>query len=227
MMFQVFTAPTAAFTRLREKPNWWLPLIITAVATVAATAVSVQYVDWSSQRETAVAQMQERGMSEEDIEAAVQRMENFTSNPLMRYGLPVVGGLITHVIAVFFLALIYNLALPLLGASGNYLRTLAVTTNAALVAVPAALVKIILMVMRRSAEVGTSLALAFPNIESRFLSVVLARVDPFTIWQVILVGLGLKVVYDIKGSKSYWLAVVVWALFTLIFGLLATLGGGR
>lgn len=226
-MFQVFTAPTAAFTRLRDKPNWWLPLIITAVATVAATAVSVQYVDWSAQRETAIEQMQERGMSEADIEAAVQRMENFTSNPLMRYGLPVVGGLITHLIAVFFIALIYNLALPLLGASGNYLRTLAVTTHAGLVVVPAALVKIILMLLRRSAEVGTSLALAFPNIESRFLAVVLARVDPFTIWQVVLVGLGLKVVYDIKGSKSYWLAVVVWALFTLVFGLLAMLGGGR
>lgn len=226
-MFQILTAPAAAFARLREKSSWWLPLLISALATVAATAVSVQYVDWSAQRETAVEQMQERGMSEEDIEQALERMEQFTSSPLARYGLPIAGGLLTHVIAAFFLALIYNLALPLLGANGNYLRTLAITTHAGLVAVPAALIRIILMLLRRTAEVNTSLLLAFPGVENRLLSVVLARVDIFTIWQVILIGLGLKVVYDLKGSKSYWLAVAVWALFTIVFGLLAAFGGGR
>jgi hypothetical protein len=226
-MFGVFAAPSATFARLREKPQWWLPLIVTAIATIAATVVSVQYVDWSAQREVAIERMQERGMSQEDIDGALQRMETFTSNPAMRYGLPVVGALITHLIAAFFLALIYNLALPLLGASGSYLRTLAITTHAGLVVLPAAVIKIVLMLLRRTAEVGTSLALAFPNIESRFLGVVFARIDPFTIWQVILVGLGLKVVYDIKGSRSYWLAALVWALFTVIFGVLAMLGGGR
>ena len=224
-MFGIYTAPTSTFAKLREKPKWLVPLIIAAVATMAAAAVATQYVDWEEQRATAVERMEERGMTEEQMDEALERMEAFSTNPVMRYGLPVLGALVTYLVSMFFLSLVYNIALPLVGTPGNYMKTLSVVTHAGLVAVPAALVRIVLMLLRGSAEVSTSLLLAFPDVGSRFLGVVLGRVDLFTIWQVILVGLGLKVVFDVKGSRSYWLAAAVWLLITLVFGALALLGG--
>ena len=224
-MFGIYTAPTSTFAKLREKPKWLVPLIIAAVATMAAAAVATQYVDWEEQRATAVERMEERGMTEEQMDEALERMEAFSTNPVMRYGLPVLGALVTYLVSMFFLSLVYNIALPLVGAPGNYMKTLSVVTHAGLVAVPAALVRIVLMLLRGSAEVSTSLLLAFPDVGSRFLGVVLGRIDLFTIWQVILVGLWLKVVFDVKGSRSYWLAAAVWLLITLVFGALALLGG--
>ncbi|OYD15278.1 hypothetical protein CH330_06220 [candidate division WOR-3 bacterium JGI_Cruoil_03_51_56] len=223
-MFGIYASPTNTFQRLKEKPVWLLPLIIALVANMAVTVLSTQYVDWGKQHEQAIEKMQEKGMTEEQIQKATERMEQFSSNPFMRTGLPLIGSLITQVIVVFFLAFVYNISLPLLGVTGNFMRTLSVVTNAGLIALPAALVKAIIIIIKHSAEVSTSLLLAAPNIKTGFLAVLLRRIDIFTIWQLILVGLGLKVVFDIKGSKPYWIVFGVWALVTVIFGLLATPG---
>ena len=224
-MFSIYTAPTAVFTRLQEKPTWIIPLIITLVATLAITALSVHYVDWSGQREQMLEQFEERGMTEEQQEQALERMEAFTDNPLMRYGFPLLGAIITQLVAFFFLALVYNLSLPLLGATGNFTRVMCVTAWAGLVAVPAVIVRAILTIVSKSTEVSTSLLLVAPNISNGFLKTILSRVDLFTIWQLILVAIGLKVMFDIKGSKSYWLVAAVWALITGIFALIASFTG--
>jgi hypothetical protein len=225
-MFDIFGSPSALFSRLREKPVWLLPLILATVASLAATAVSINYVDWSAQRDTMLERFDQSNMTAEQKEEALERMEQFSTNPLMRYGLPLAGALVTQLVAFFFLALIYNLSLPLLGTTGNYRRVMAVTAHAGLVALPAALLRILLVVLRRSAEATTSLLAAFPGLEGRFLQVILSRLDPFVIWQLVLTGLGLKLVFDIKGSKSYWLVIGLWLLITLVFGLLAGLTRG-
>jgi hypothetical protein len=224
-MFSIYTAPTAVFTRLREKPTWVIPLIIALVATLAITALSIQYVDWSGQREQMLERFDESDMTEEQKEQALERMESFTGNPLMRYGFPLLGAIVTYLVAFFFLALVYNLSLPLLGATGNFTRVLSVTAWAGLVTVPAVIVRAILTIVSKSAEVSTSLLLVAPNISNGFLKVVLSRVDLFTIWQLVLVAIGLKVMFDIKGSKSYWLVAAVWALITGIFALIASFTG--
>jgi hypothetical protein len=224
-MFSIYTAPTAVFTRLREKPTWVIPLIIALVATLAITALSIQYVDWSGQREQMLERFDESDMTEEQQEQALERMESFTDNPLMRYGFPLLGAIITQLVAFFFLALVYNLSLPLLGATGNFTRVMSVTAWAGLVMVPAVVVRAILTIMSKSAEVSTSLLLVAPNVSNGFLKVVLSRVDLFTIWQLVLVAIGLKVMFDIKGSKSYWLVAAVWALITGIFALIASFTG--
>jgi len=76
------------------------------------------------------------------------------------------------------------------------------------------------VLLKRSAEVSTSLLLAAPNIKSGFLQVLFSRVDPFAFWQLILMALGLKVVFDLKGPKSYLMVFIVWLAFTLIFASL-------
>jgi hypothetical protein len=222
-MFQVYTAPSVAFSRLKEKPVWLLPLIIALVANLAAVLVTTQYVDWTEQRQVALDKMRERGMTEEQIAKATEGMDKFYSTPLMRYGLPLVGSLFTFVIGVLFLTIVYNVALPLVGAKGSFLRTLAVVTNAGLIGVPAALVRIALVLVRKSADVSTSLLLAAPGLKGGFLAVILSRLDPFAIWQLILAGLGLAVMFEVKGSKTYWLVFSAWGLLTLVFALM----GGR
>ncbi len=226
-MFGIYTSPTAVLQRLKEKPVWLVPLVIAIVANLAVTVLATQYVDWDAQRETAIEQMEKRGMSEEQIEQATEGMEKFYGSPAMRFGLPLVGSLLMQVIGILFITLVFNLGLPLLGGSGNFRRMLAVVAHGSLIALPGAVVRAVLILLKQSAEVSTSLLAAFPGIEGGFLAALLARIDPFTIWQFILFGLGIKLVFDTRGSKSYWLVFGVWALITVVLGLLAMLGGGR
>jgi len=231
-MLDIFTAPGRLFARLRERPVWLLPLALVTLANLAATAVSIRYVDWPAQREVILERIEQADMTEDQREEALARAEQFATNPLVRWGLPLAGGLITQLVAFFFLALIYNLSLPLCGsatvetsgAPGSYRRVLAVTAHAGLVALPAAFLRVALILLSRSASATTSLLAAFPGLESGFLQVVLGRLDPFAIWGLVLTGLGLKVVFDLKGRKSYLLVAAVWLVLTLAFALLAGLG---
>ncbi len=222
-MFDIYFAPRQAFSRLKEKPHWFAPIVIVVVASMFASLVTAQFVDWEEQRAKAVERMRERSMSEEDIAKATESMDRLFGNPLVRYGGPLVNGLLTTAVGLVLLALVYNVMIPLLGGTGSFVRALAVVTNAALVIVPGLLLRIILSILTRSAEVTTSLAALVPNSKSGFLTIVLTRLDPFAVWQLFLAGLGLNVVFDLRGSRSYWLVFSVWAVVTLLFAFL----GGR
>jgi hypothetical protein len=225
-LFDVFFSPTRAFTSLKDKPAWLIPAIIALVFNMLIAFLSSQYVDWEKQREFAVDKMRERNMTEEQIQKATEGMDKFYSSPALRFGAPVASALVISIIGILFLTIVYNASLPLLGGAGDFKRTLAIVCNASLVAVPSAVVRGLLVFLKRTADVSTSLLLATPGLKHGFLAVVLARIDAFAIWELILVALGLKVVFNLKGPKPYLLVFGVWAVLTLIFALLGMKAGG-
>jgi hypothetical protein len=225
-MFDIFLSPSRAFSRLKEKPTWLIPLIIAMVFNMLIAFLSAQYVDWDKQRQVAIDRMRERNMTEEQIGKATEGMEKFYSSPAMRFGAPVASALVIGIIGALFLAVIYNVSLPLLGGTSDFKRTWAIVCNASLVAVPSAIVRGVLVLLKRSAEVTTSLLLATPGLKHGFLAVVLARIDIFAIWELILCAMGLNLVFGLKGAKPYVLVFAVWAVLTVIFALLGARAGG-
>jgi len=226
-MFGIYVAPGRAFARLKEKPNWLIPLAVVLIFNIVFALVSAQYVDWEKQRQTAIDRMRERNMSEEQIEKATEGMDKFYSSPAMRYGMPVVNALFVSLIAALFLAVVYNVSLPLFGGTSDFKRTWAVICNASLVAVPAAIVRGALVLLKHSAEVTTGLLAAAPNLKHGFVAALLTQLDVFDFWKFLLIAVGLKVVFGLKGSKSYALVFAVWLVVMLILALLGARAVGR
>jgi hypothetical protein len=224
-MLDIYLAPGRAFARLKEKPSWLIPIIIVLLFNMMIALLSAQYVDWEKQRQTALDRMRERNMSEEQIQKATEGMDKFYSSPAMRYGMPVVSALFVTVIAALFLAVIYNVSLPLFGGTGDFKRTWAIVCNASLIAVPAAIVRGALILLKRSAEVTTSLLAAAPAIKQPFLKGLLAQLDIFDFWKFVLIAIGLTTVLGIKKSKSYTLVFAVWGVVVLILALLGMSAG--
>ncbi len=225
-MLEVFIAPKQFFGRLRERPVWLLPVLLVLVTNLAAVAVSTVFVDWTAQRERAVAAMQERGMTPEQIEAALERMDRFVNSPLARWGLPLAGALVSGLAGVLVLALVYNLALPLLGGSSNYRLTFAVTVWSGLPLVLGALVRIVLVLLRRSAEVSTSLLALVPGLKTGFWAALLGQADLFAFWQLGLCAIGLKTVFGLRGARAWLLVFGVWLALAVVFALLGA-GAGQ
>jgi len=224
-MLDIYLAPGRAFARLKEKPNWLVPLVIALLFNMMVALFSAQYVDWDKQRQTAIDRMRERNMSEEQIQKATEGMQKFYASPVMRYGAPAASTLVFGIIGMLFLAVVYNVSLPLLGGTSDFKRMWSVVCNASLVAVPSAIVRSALVFMKKSAEVSTGLSMFAPNLKAPFLSVVLTRVDIFSFWQLILCAIGLNVVFGLKSSKPYVLVFAVWAVLTLVFALLGVRAG--
>jgi hypothetical protein len=225
-MLDIYVAPGRAFARLKEKPSWLIPIIIALLFNMLFVLVSSNYVDWEKQRQTAIERMRERNMSEEQIQKSTEGMEKFYSNPALRFGVPMVSALFVTVIAALFLAVIYNVSLPLFGGTGDFKRVWAIVCNASLVAVPATVVRGLLVLLKKSAEVSTGLLAAAPGIKQPFLKGLLAQLDIFDFWKFLLIAIGLKVVFGLKGSKSYTLVFAVWLVVMLLLALLG-MGAGR
>ena len=225
-MLDIYLAPGRAFGRLKEKPTWLIPLIVVLLFNMLFVLVSSHYVDWDKQRQTAVERMRERNMTEEQIDKATENMEKFYSSPAMKYGIPTVSAIIITIVAALFLAIVYNVSLPLFGGTGDFKRTWAIVCNASLVAVPATIVRGLLVLLKRSSEVTTSLLAAAPALKQPFLKGLLAQLDIFDFWKFMLIAIGLKVVFGVKSSKSYTLVFAVWLVVMLILAVLG-MGAGR
>jgi len=226
-MFDIYFAPSRAFGRLKEKPTWLVPLIIAIVFNMLFAVLASRYVDWDKQRQAALDQMRERNVPEEQIEKATEGMDKFYNNPAMRYGMPVVSTFFVSVIALLFLAVVYNVSLPLFGGAGDFKRMWALVCNASLVVVPAMVVRGVLVLLKRSAEVSTGLLAVAPNIKQPFLKGLLSQLDIFDFWKFLLIALGLKVIFGLKDSKAYTLAFGVWLVVILILSLLGMRAFGR
>jgi hypothetical protein len=226
-MLDIYLAPGRAFARLKEKPSWLVPLIVVLVFNMLMAFVASHYVDWEKQRKTAVEQMRARNMSEEQIQKATEGMEKFYSSSVMRYGVPAVSTLVIGIISVLFLAVIYNVSLPLFGGASDFKRMWAIVCNASLIAVPATVVRGLLALLKRSSEVTTSLLLAAPGLKQPFLKSLLTQLDIFEFWKFLLIAIGLKVVFGVKNSKSYALVFAVWVVVILALSLLGMRAVGR
>ena len=166
-------------------------------------------------------------MPQEQIDKATEGMDKFYSSPAMRYGMPVVSALFIGILAALFLAVIYNISLPLFGGTSDFKRAWAIVCNASLVAVPATIVRGLLVLLKRSSEVTTSLLMAAPGLKQPFLKALLSQLDIFDFWKFLLIAIGLKVVFGVKSSKSYTLVFGVWLIVILVLSLLGMSAGGR
>jgi hypothetical protein len=226
-MLDIYLSPGRAFARLKEKPTWLIPLVIVQVFNMLFVFVSSHYIDWGKQRQAALEQMRERNMPQEQIDKATEGMDKFYSSPAMRFGMPVVSALFIGLLAALFLAVVYNISLPLFGGTSDFKRTWAIVCNASLVAVPATIVRGLLVLLKRSAEVTTGLLAAAPGLKQPFLKALLTQLDIFDFWKFLLIAIGLSVVFGVKKSKSYTLVFAVWLVVILLLSLLGMRAGGR
>jgi len=156
--------------------------------------------------------MEKGGASEEQMEKA----KRFFSSPLyfvITFALLIVSTLIF----LLLVSVIINFALPLFGADGTFLMTFALIVNTGLISGLGNIIRTFLILIKKRPFVLTSPALILPPAwQETFLFRFLSQFDFFTIWRLFLIGLGLTVVYDLRGKKGFYLIFglyLIWIIF--------------
>lgn len=217
-IIDIFIAPTKVFTSLKEKPKWVIPFIIVLVV-IAITATLTISMTKESILVKQEEKMRERGMTEEQIEQA----KKFTTGPVMMIS-GAVGAVVFTTITLLIFTLVVNLFIPLFSGKGAFKNVFSVVCFSALIKVPSAILKFILIAITRSLYVTTSLALFVPNlIKESFGYKLLSGFDLFMIWEMILVSLGISITNEIKKQYAYILVFIIWVASIFIgigFGVL-------
>lgn len=223
----IFVSPAKVFAR-RANSGF---LMVTAVLTVLLTVLtfanqgSMQGImDAEFDRQIQTIQKQNPNMTAEQVQTARNGMEKF-------------GGYVKYIVivAIPLIVLVLGLGIwlvgKLFGASNGYGAAAMIAAYAYLPRViEAVLVAVQGLVLDTGALTGRyQLSLGVgrfldPNTTSAGLLGLLGRVDIFTIWVTILIGIGISVVGKIPREKAMLAAAVIWvlgavpSLFALIRG---------
>lgn len=204
-ILDIYFAPRKVFTALKEKPRWILPLVIVLVVVALTAVLTVNLArEEITMRQEEV--MRERGLSEEQLEQARQ----FTQGPVA-----VISGALSAAIFTVILILIFtvvtNLFVPLFGGESGFKKIFSVICFSALVVVPSAILKLIMIAITKSPYVTTSLAMFATGLgKDTIVYQLLAGFDFFIIWEMILVSIGISITNGIPKKNAYMLVFIIW-----------------
>jgi hypothetical protein len=203
---QTFYAPGELFARLRERPAWGAALLLGAIAAVASFVVVPP-------------DLWEASFRQQMLTAGADVPAGFDFGRVAQ----LLGGAGT---ALFWLVLAFVLAGVLtlifgfvLGDNGRYVQYLSVVSHALLIAATGALLITPLKIMQQDLQLTLNVGLFFPFDRESYAGRVLALLDLFMLWSLVVIGVGASKIDPRRG----WIgaAGVVGILWVGLMMLLA------
>lgn len=209
----IFTNPKRLFENIKSKPDWLVPTLIIVIISMAS-AFFLRDITLDMQKERIQAS---ENFSEEQKEVMLQQFDKSGS---MQMIMGMVGAVV-FVFASFAIvaALFMFTGNVILGGQSDFKTLLAVYAWGFMVSVPEAVIKIPLMLVKKSMHVYTSLAILFDPAEAETVMFKIANaVDIFALWRVALWAIGFSVVYKFTEGKSYGVIgawYVIWVAVSI------------
>ncbi len=214
-----FVAPSKIFTDLRRSANWLVPWLLLAIASVALVVVVDQKLGMEKVVENQLAMQPKQAaqlekLSPEDRAARMQTVVKF--NRAIAYAYPVVIVIVLAIIAAVLLGS-FNFGF---GAELTFNQCLAVCMYASLPSILKALIAILAI------AVGGGEAFTFQNPvasnlsglvdpSSHFLYSIATSIDVFTIWTLVLTGVGISCLTKLKRGTCLGVVFGWWAILVL------------
>jgi hypothetical protein len=219
-VLNIFFEPRKVFGSLKIKPTWLVPFLIMAVLGIGFFYYTFPYI---MNQQVERIQENER-IPEEQKEQIIENMKEKNHPPVWQLAFAPAGTMVSLVVAAAVLFFIFNV---LLGGDSSFRRVFSVYCYASLVAMLGMIVRFPLIMTKGDMNVQTSLALLLsPNAKDSFLYSVLSSFDVFSIWQVILVSMGLGVIYKYSTKKAFTAVVILWIIYILAKSGLSSVFGG-
>jgi membrane protein, antimicrobial resistance system len=221
-LWRVLVRPAETFAAIAGRPTWGLALAVLVVASAAASVAIFQHVDMLEMvRQQMAAQHQA-------VPAGIE-----SKAPLFKGCAEAIGAFAPAVFALLAAALF--LVFNLLGGTIDYRRSLAVTVHAAMPGVVRAILVVPVALSRAAvtmeeAQGGllrSNLSFLAPAGAGKPLLALLTSLDLFTLWQLVLLAIGYRVVARVSRATAATTVVLLWALFVAVIVGIAALGAAR
>jgi len=228
LFINIFTDPIVSFQELKKTNDWktsFMPLIVLMVLGAVSLLLlkelyydvqleqSVKWIENSSQipddqKEDALKSVYESLENPRPFSILIMWLTNVFAGPLRI----IMTTLIVLMIVKFFF-----------GESTRYSNLLPYVSFSYLITVLETVIKIPLMINKWSIDVYTGLGLLDIGEKGTFINNLFAAMDLFSVWRIILIGIGLSVYYK-KSAKPFIIAIFVYWLFQIsIFAALGSL----
>jgi hypothetical protein len=206
----VFSAPTQAFAAYNQKPRIWIPLIVVVILVTVFSGLYAPYQNRASQE----LMRQSTKLTPEMLQAIEQQSANAG---FIRSGLT---GAATAVIVTVIVALLaWMTGTFFFGGTTTFKKIWGVTILGGLIGSVGKLLMLPMVMVKNSVAVSLGLAALYPSKDiTSILFMILMYLDLFTIWSVIVSGIGYAAVFDFARGKGISISVIV-TLIVMVVGL--------
>ena len=207
-MIRTLTAPGQTFASVRDQSTWrdWLtPTLVVAVAGLVTGILALP-----ATMEAGSEMLQERYEEMTEAERAMAEQMQKAASAMALAAVPVVSFLWLFIVG----GVVLLVANSILGGEANYGQMLAVTAYASLVKVVQAIVPFVLKT-GTLLVIGPGLFLSEETLAT-FAGRVLAGVDLFTFWQVLLMAVGTGVMSGRPTRDALVPLLILWAVVLVV-----------
>jgi len=216
-LFRVLFSPTEVFERIRERPKFLVPALAISVIAIILNYFMLPY------RAAAMASRMAQ-IAQQNPAAAAQAAK------FQIVGLAFVP-IVVFVLLLIVAGILWLLVTLLAGGDGKYRTLLSVTTYTALPGILLQVAGLVVLMMKGVESVSSiqdlqpplGLNLLAPN-ATGFMGGLLAGINPFTLWSMVLTAIGIQVTHKTSKGSAYTVAIVAMMLGILIGALFAGLG---
>ena len=208
----IFVNPKQVFEYLRAKPDFIIPLVFIIIVSVA---VNLAVYDIAIQDQIAKIEESER-IPDEQKDLIIDRMEESKhgiKHIISVFVVPPINVLIIFGLVSGIFLFIGNI---LLGGKARFAQIFSIYCYSYLIiTIAGTIVKLPLWLAKQTVQVETSLALLVPETASKTLHNILSSFDVFTLWFLIVFGIGFAIVYrfsQLKGILSVFIPWFIWVL---------------
>lgn len=198
-----FVRPVELFRDYTEKPTWALKLLVVSLTTALFTyATKILGKDLLAE----LMEEQAASMPPEQAEA-VRASIGFINSPMMN-AISAAVAAVSMIAIILLLSLVYMAFIKVMKGKIKYKQVLSVYTLAYMATAIGLLVKLAFMYITGN--------LLYINLKPTYLDALYNNLDPFTIWQSILMVFGISAVSGIPEKKSTIIVVGMWLVSLLI-----------
>lgn len=218
-------SPVATFRSLAERPTWLLAMLAVCLLPVIAGVIAGPKIDWEDVVRTQI-ESSGQDLPSAQVDQAVAMWEKL--GPVLTWVSPLLlAG------ALLFFSLVAWGAFTLIGGQPGFKRSLAVMSHAMMPFAVAGLLSIpvVLSVDTIGAEqlesggyLQSSLASLAPEDSGPVLLALLAKLDVFTLWTVVLMAIGFRFAAEVSPRTAALTAGALWLLYIGVNVGLAALG---
>jgi len=222
----VLFEPTKTFEDIARKPGFVLPWILILLVSLGVTFAIGQHIGW----ERIVQHQLESGSRYEQM-TPEQRAQGLTIGtkmaPLFGFGAPILG---IPIVWLIISAVLLGIVAGIMSAPVKFKQVFAVVAHASVVRVISSILTIVVIFLKNPDQFNAQNPLAFnpgafmdPQTTSKFVYTLASAFDLFTIWQIVLIAIGLKAAAGKKLSfgGALFSVVLPWAVLVLAGASLA------
>jgi len=206
-LVNIIIEPGKAFEHIKEKDDWWIPLILAVVIGWVFTAVTAP----------AVARLTAQKMAEMGADVELPKFMG-----MVAYISVPIGTMTAWLIAAVMFWFLGNF----FGADWDFTKALDLYAYSYVIQALRSVLSIIILLLRgipnimtfKDLNVATGLNLFFSP-ENLRLYTLFSKIEVFTIWQYVLIAYGISEITGISKKKAAWISVIVY-LITLGFSVI-------